>query len=507
MNKENSILIGKGNVNTELLTEMTTRHGLIAGATGTGKTTTLKVMAEKFSDLGVPVFLADVKGDLASVSEKGEINEDLKKRLDHLEIEDFHFDSYPTRLWDVFQELGHPLRTTISEMGPLLISRILDLNDVQSGVLNITFRLADDLELLLIDLKDLRSMLIYVGENSKEISQQYGNITTASIGAIQRALLNLESQGGDLFFGEPDLDILDFLAVDKDGKGIINILAAEKLFYSKSLYSTFLLWLLSELYEKLPEVGDVDKPKLVFFFDEAHLLFDNTPKYLMEKITEVIRLIRSKGVGVFFITQNPDDIPDDILGQLGNRVQHALRAFTPKEKKAINAAAETFRENPNFKVKDVIGELKTGEALVSFLEEDGSPAIVERSTILPPHSKFGTISPQQRLFLINSSEMFQKYNIPIDRESAYEILEAKKLKREENIELEKLELMRAKEEKVFAKEARDQEKIKAAHERAKAKAKKNNPLNKVARTTLNTFTGDIGRKIARGILGTLSGKF
>lgn len=506
MNNDNSFLIGKGDVDARLLTEMTTRHGLIAGATGTGKTTTLKVMTENFSSIGVPVFLADVKGDLASVSEKGEINEDLQARLKQLEIDDFSFDSYPTRIWDVYGELGLPLRTTISEMGPLLISRILDLNDVQEGVLNITFRLADDLGLLLIDLKDLRSMLIYVGQHAKDLSLEYGNISTASVGAIQRALLSLEDQGGDIFFGEPDLDIMDFLAVDKDNKGIINILAAEKLFHSKSLYSTFLLWMLSDLYEKLPEVGDLDKPKLVFFFDEAHLLFDKTPKYLMEKITQVIRLIRSKGVGVFFITQNPADIPDDILGQLGNRVQHALRAFTPKEKKAINAAAETFRENPNFKVKDVIGDLKTGEALVSFLDEEGRPSIVEKAIIMPPHSKFGTISQQQRLFLINSSEMFQKYSQTIDRKSAYEILEAQKLEIQKEAESKALEMEKIKAEKAAAKEIREQEKIEAARKKAKAKASKNNPLNKVARTTMNTFTGDIGRKIARGILGTLTGK-
>ncbi len=333
-------LIGKGDVNTELLTRMANRHGLIAGATGTGKTITLKVMAEHFSTIGVPVLLADVKGDLASLSEPGVMNSKIQERVDKLELGEFNFESYPTRLWDVFGKLGHPVRTTISEMGPLLLSRILDLNDTQEGILSIVFRLADDMEMLLIDLKDLRSMLIYVGENAKEITLQYGNVTSQSIGAIQRSLLRLEDQGGDLFFGEPDLDIMDFIATDSHGRGFINV---------------------------------------VFFFDEAHLLFDSTPKILMEKIEQVVRLIRSKGVGVFFITQNPIDIPDRILGQLGNRVQHALRAYTPRDERAVIAAAETFRQNPNFKVKDVITELKTGEALVSFLDEEGRPTVVEKA--------------------------------------------------------------------------------------------------------------------------------
>lgn len=505
--EKHKFLIGRGEKDTILLSEMTSRHGIIAGATGSGKTTTLKVMAEHFSKIGVPVFLADVKGDLASVSEVGEMDDNIKERLEHLKINDFSFSKFPVRLWDVYGKDGHPLRVTISEMGPLLMSRILELNDVQEGVLSIVFRLADDLDLLLIDLKDLRSMLIYVGENSKELSLQYGNISKASIGAISRALLTLEDQGGDIFFGEPDLDIMDFLAVDENNEGYINILAAKELFHSKTLYSTFLLWMLSELYERLPEVGDLDKPKFVFFFDEAHLLFDKTPTFLLEKINQVIRLIRSKGVGIFFITQNPADLPDDVLGQLGNKVLHTLRAFTPKEKRAVSAAADTFRENPNFVVKDVIGELKTGEALVSFLEEDGTPAIVERAMILPPQSKFGTISEKQRLFLINSSQMFQKYNTYIDRESAYEILQTQRLKEAQEKELEQLEIERIKKEKAAAKERREQEKIEAAHKRAKERAKKNNPLNKVARTTMNTFTGDIGRKIARGILGTLSDKF
>lgn len=507
-------LIGKGEVNTELLSKMSNRHGLIAGATGTGKTITLKVMAEHFSSIGVPVFLADVKGDLASVSEPGEMNDKIQERIDKLGLEDFNFQTYPTRLWDVFGELGHPVRTTISEMGPLLLSRILDLNDTQEGILSIVFRLADDMEMLLIDLKDLRSMLIYVGENAREITLQYGNVTSQSIGAIQRSLLRLEDQGGNLFFGEPDLDIMDFLALDSQGRGYINVLASERLFNSPTLYSTFLLWMLSELFEKLPEVGDLDKPKIVFFFDEAHLLFDSAPKILMEKIEQVVRLIRSKGVGVFFITQNPIDIPDKILGQLGNRVQHALRAYTPRDERAVISAAETFRQNPNFSVKEVITELKTGEALVSFLDEEGRPSIVEKATIVPPKSKIGTISDGGRLFLINSSPMFQKYNTMIDRESAYEILMIKNEEKENQARLAEEEKLRAAEmkeeekqriahEKAEEKERKEQEKIRKAHEKAKEKAKRNNPLNKVAKTTLNTFTGDIGRSIARGLLGNI----
>ena len=512
------LLIGKGDVETRLLANMTNRHGLIAGATGTGKTVTLKVMAEEFSAMGVPVFISDVKGDVASLSEVGIMNDKIQERLDHLGLNNFEFEKYPVRLWDIFGENGHPLRVTISDMGPMLLSRILDLNETQEGILSIVFRLADDMDLLLIDIKDLRSMLIYVGENSKEISLQYGNVTVQSIGAIQRSLLRLEDEGGDLFFGEPDLDIEDFLVQDSTGKGMINVLVAEKLVNHPSLYATFLLWLLSDFFESLPEVGDLDKPKLVFFFDEAHLLFDKTPKYLMEKIEQVVRLIRSKGVGIFFVTQNPIDIPDRVLGQLGNRVQHALRAYTPRDEKAVKSAAETFRQNPNFDVAEEITQLKTGEALVSFLDEEGVPSIVEKATILPPHSKIGTISPEQRLFLINSSPMFQKYNQAIDRESAYEHLtmekeaeqeaEAKLASEKEASEAAKLaEKERILKEKEVAKELKEQEKIKLAHERAKAKSRKNNPLTKVARTTMNTFTGDIGRKIARGILGTISDKF
>lgn len=515
---DKGLLIGKGEKETKLLTQMANRHGLISGATGTGKTVTLKVMAEHFSSIGVPVFISDVKGDVASLSEEGSMNDKIQERLDFLKVDDFEFSKFPVRLWDVYGEQGHPLRVTMSEMGPMLLARILDLNETQEGVLSIIFRLADEMEMLLIDIKDLRSLLIYVGENAKEISLKYGNVTSQSIAAIQRSLLRLEDEGGDLFFAEPDLDVEDFLVQDSTGKGMINILVAEKLFNQPSLYSTFLLWLLSDLFESLPEVGDLEKPKLVFFFDEAHLLFDKTPKYLMEKIEQVVRLIRSKGVGIFFVTQNPIDIPDRVLGQLGNRVQHALRAYTPRDQKAVKSAAETFRENLDFNVADVISELKTGQALVSFLDEEGVPSIVEKATILPPKSKIGTISLEQRLFLINSSSVFQKYHQTVDRESAYEILEMEKaaeieakekLARDEEASKTALteEKARILADKEAAREEKEQARLKAAHERSKTRERKKNPLNKVARTTMNTLTGDIGRKIARGLLGNISDKF
>ena len=365
MNHKEKLLIGKGESELFLCLKMANRHGLIAGATGTGKTISLKVLAEQFSEQGVPVFLADVKGDLASVAEAGVMNPKLNERIQKLGLAPFDFKSYPVRLWDVFGELGHPLRTSVSEMGPLLLGRILGLNETQEGILNIVFRVADEQGLLLIDLKDLRAMLQHVGENASEYTLEYGNVSKVSVGAIQRALLKLEDQGGASFFAEPAFEINDLMKVDSYGQGIINVLASEKLMMNPTLYSTFLLWLLSELFEELPEVGDVDKPKLVFFFDEAHLLFADAPKALMDKIELVVRLIRSKGVGVYFVTQNPIDIPDKVLGQLGNRVQHAIRAYTPKDKKAISAMADTFRQNPAIDIPTTITDLKTGEALVS----------------------------------------------------------------------------------------------------------------------------------------------
>jgi uncharacterized protein len=407
-----------------LLPNMANRHGLIAGATGTGKTVTLQVLAEHFSTIGVPVFMADVKGDLTGISQPGKPHPKVDERRKLLGM-DFSPAGCPTTLWDVFGEQGHPVRATISEMGPVLLSRIFNLNDTQEGVLSLVFKIADDNSLLLLDLKDLRAALSYVGENASQFTTDYGNISPASIGAIQRGLLNLEQQGGDKFFGEPALSLDDLMQTD-NGKGIINILAADKLLGSPRLYSTFLLWMLSELFENLPEVGDRDKPKLVFFFDEAHLLFNEAPKELLEKIEQVVRLVRSKGIGVYFVTQNPLDIPDTVLGQLGNRVQHALRAFTPRDQKAVKAAAETFRENPSLNVETVITELGVGEALVSFLDEKGRPTIVERAYVCPPQSQIGPITAEERQALIQHSLVAGVYEKNVDRESAFEKLKARR---------------------------------------------------------------------------------
>ena len=407
-----------------LLANMANRHGLIAGATGTGKTVSLQVLAEHFSAIGVPVFMADVKGDLTGISQPGKPNAKIDERIKLLKLE-YTAKACPVTLWDVFGEQGHPVRATVSEMGPVLLARIFNLNDTQTGVLAIAFKIADDNGLLLLDLKDLHALLSWVGENASQFTTSYGNISGASIGAIQRGLLTLEQQGGDKFFGEPALALDDLLQTD-NGRGIINILAADKLFSSPRLYSTFLLWMLSEIFETLPEVGDRDKPKLVFFFDEAHLLFNEAPKELLEKIEQVVRLVRSKGVGVFFVTQNPLDIPDTVLGQLGNRIQHALRAYTPRDQKAVQAAAETFRENPKLKVVDVITELGIGEALVSFLDEKGRPSIVERAWICPPQSQIGPITPEQRQALLANSLVAGQYEKVVDRESAFEKLKARR---------------------------------------------------------------------------------
>ena len=401
--------------------KMANRHGLIAGATGTGKTVTLQVLAETFSQAGVPCFMADMKGDLSGISQVGQMSGFIEKRSAEFGIESPEFCSCPVRFFDVYGEQGHPMRTTVSNMGPQLLSRLLGLNDTQEGILNIVFRIADDRGLLLIDMKDLRSMLNYVSDNARQYTATYGNITSQSIGAIQRALLTLENQGADKFFAEPSFDIYDLLQSEQ-GKGVLNVLAADKLMLNPKLYSTFLLWLLSELYAQLPEVGDMELPKLVFFFDEAHMLFDETSKALVDKIEQVVRLIRSKGVGVYFVTQSPTDIPEDILGQLGNRVQHALRAFTPKDQKAVKTAAETFRANPDFKTADAIMELGTGEALVSFLDEKGAPAMVERAKILFPLSQIGAVTDVQRRQIINQSRLYGKYDKVIDRESAFEVL-------------------------------------------------------------------------------------
>jgi len=421
---ENKIWVGTGENPVCLLPQMANRHGLIAGATGTGKTVSLKVLAEGFSAMGVPVFLADVKGDLSGMVEVGQHNDGIAKRLVQCGVPSFQYCDFPAVFWDVYGKQGHPVRATVSEMGPTLLARMLGLNDTQAGVLSILFRIADDEGMLLLDLKDLKAMLAYIGENARQYTLDYGNISTATVGAIQRAVGVLEDEGGELFFGEPALNIADWMQVSGDGKGVINILAADELFQHPKMYSTFLLWMLSELYELLPEAGDLDKPRMVFFFDEAHLLFNDCPPALLEKLEQVVRLIRSKAVGVYFITQNPCDIPMSILGQLGNRIQHALRAYTPLDQKAVRTAAQTFRVNPAFDTAEAITQLKTGEALVSFLDEDGAPGIVERATILPPQSSMNAISAEVRAEEIRTSYFAGVYDEAVDRDSAYEQLAA-----------------------------------------------------------------------------------
>ena len=421
----NPLLIAQSDEPLYLLPGMANRHGLIAGATGTGKTVTLQVMAEAFSRIGVPVFAADVKGDLSGISQAGQDNPKIAERVKKLKLEDFGFVGSPVTFWDVFGEQGHPVRATVSEMGPLLFSRLLNLNDTQSGVLTLVFKIADDSGMLLLDLKDLQAMLQHVGENASQYQTQYGNISAASIGAIQRGLVAIQQQGGDKFFAEPALNLDDLMQTDSNGNGIVNILSADKLLQSPKVYATLLLWMLSELFEKLPEVGDPEKPKLVFFFDEAHLLFNDLPSMLQEKVEQVVRLIRSKGVGVYFVTQNPMDVPAIILGQLGNRVQHALRAFTPMDQKAVKAAAQTFRVNPKLNVEKIITELGVGEALVSFLDEKGTPGIVQRALVCPPHSQIGPITPQQRQQIMANSNVAGVYDKVVDRESAYERLKSR----------------------------------------------------------------------------------
>lgn len=466
-----------------LVPKMCNRHGLITGASGTGKTVTLKVMAETFSSAGIPVFLADVKGDLSGMIEAGEMNENIQKRVEKLELNDFSCNSFPCCFFDVFQKNGIPIRTTISEMGPILLSKILSLTKAQEGALNIVFRIADDKKLELVDLKDLRSMLNYIGEHSKEYTTTYGNVSTQSIGAILRSLLVLEEQGADLFFGEPFFDIKDFMKYDADtGCGIINILNSNILVQNPKLYATVLLWLLTELYEKLPEVGDLDKPKLVFFFDEAHLLFNGIEKELEERVIQIVKLIRSKGIGIFFISQSPKDIPNDVLSQLSSRVQHSLRAYTPLEQKALKTAADSFRENPNFKTIDVISELKTGEALVSFLDEEGMPNIVERVDILPPQSKIGPATPSLINNIIMTSSFYEKYGKSLDNETAYEKINQKNK-----------EVKSAKEEK------EKEEQIIKSLKKNKSFTK---GLKKVTNSTLSSMGREFGKSIIRGLFGT-----
>jgi len=425
MNNEASLFLGKGDAAQYLYLRFANRHGLIAGATGTGKTVSLQALAEGFSRQGVPVFMADVKGDLSGVSQPGKENPKLTERAKALGVQDYRYEGFPTIYWDLLGEQGHPVRTTVSEMGPVLLSRLLGINETQEGVLNVAFKVADEQGLLLLDLKDLRSLLVFAGEQSKGLTLEYGTVQKASVGAIQRKILELQQQGADKFFGEPALNLTDFMRTDSYGRGYLNVLAADKLMLQPKLYSTFMLWLLAELFEELPEVGDPEKPRLVFFFDEAHLLFADAPKVLIDQVEQVARLIRSKGVGVYFISQSPLDIPEVILGQLGNRIQHAMRAFTPRDQKAVRAAAETFRANRKFDAAKAITELEVGEALVSTLEGKGVPGIVQRVLIRPPCSRLGPVTPQERTAAIRQSPVSGKYDTAVDRESAFEVLKAR----------------------------------------------------------------------------------
>ncbi len=475
------ILIAKGASPIEFLPKMANRHGLIAGATGTGKTVTLRVMAEQFSAMGVPVFLSDVKGDLSGIAMAGGDSHEVLERAKNLNLSDYSPSSAPVVFWDLFGIQGHPVRATVSDMGPLLLSRILNLNEVQTGVLTLVFKIADDNGLLLLDLKDMRAMIQYVGDNAPLLKTEYGNISTASIGAIQRGLVALEEQGGNGFFGEPALDINDLIQTDTSGKGVVNILAADVLLRTPQIYSNFLLWMLSELFEVLPEVGDLNKPKLVFFFDEAHLLFTDTSKAVQNKIEHVIRLVRSKGIGIYFVTQNPLDIPDTILGQLGNRVQHALRAFTPRDQKAVKAAAETFRANPNIDTQKTITELAVGEALISVLDAKGSPTAVERSLIIPPQSRLTPLSEEERSVLIRKSVIFGHYEKSIDRESAYEKLK----KNKDTGQIEEHAAGRQKEQTLRSGSA--------------------DLFSAMAKSAARAIGSQIGRQIIRGVLGSILG--
>lgn len=499
MLKDNKIWVAKaGDKELSLIPRMSNRHGLIAGATGTGKTITLKVIAESFSDLGVPVFFSDVKGDLSGMCRPGTDSEDMQARIERFGIENWEYKAYPTCFWDLFGEKGHPVRVTISGLGPMLLSRLLSLTDVQEGVLNIVFKVADDQGLLLLDLKDLRAMLQFVGDNREEYTTMYGNVSTASIGAIQRALLTFEQEGGTDMFGEPALDVRDWIRTDANGRGIINILSSERLFQSPKTYGTFLLWMLSELYETLPEVGDLDKPRIVFFFDEAHVLFDDTPKVLHDKISQIIKLIRSKGVGVYFVTQIPSDVPSDVLGQLNNRVQHGLRAYTPAEQKGIKAAVESFRENPAFNTREALEALGTGEALISFLDEDGVPEMVESAKVLPPQSLMGAAPAEAIQQVINAGEFDLKYRESVDRESAYEIIMAAKAKLEEEAAEETQEETAVAEQEQAA-PANMTEQFVAEKKSAKEKDSTSSKLGKTAAKAAKSAATNAASTVARGV--------
>lgn len=499
----NPLLVAKTSSDlVELLPTMANRHGLIAGATGTGKTVTLRVLAEGFSRMGVPVFMADVKGDLAGLSQAGIKSEKLTERLTTLGIEDWTPQAYPVMLWDVLGEQGHPMRTTVSEIGPILLARLLNLNDTQTGVLNIVFKAADDAGLLLLDLKDLQAMLVHVGENAQKFTLEYGNVSAASIGAIQRALLALKDNGGEQFFGEPALTIDDLLQTDQAGRGVINILSAEKLLLSPLVYSTLLLWLLSELFEKLPEEGDLDKPKLVFFFDEAHLLFNEAPKALLERIEQVVRLIRSKGVGVFFVSQSPLDIADNVLTQLGNRVQHALRAFTAKDQKAIKATAETFRTDGRMDLQKVIGELAIGEAVMSPLDDRGAPQVAQRALVVPPQSRLGAITAEERRAVIESSTVYGTYEKAIDRESAYEVLKKR---------MEAASEQDASDDQQKAADDNGSGSVLtgifgSGSTKSSGKRTRQGPFEAMMMSIARSIGSQIGRSVSRGVFGSLSGR-
>ena len=502
--------------------KLANRHGLITGATGTGKTVSLQILAEGFSNVGVPVFCADVKGDLSGLAAKGEAKDFLQKRADQIGLEDYQFQEFPVIFWDLFGKQGHQVRTTLSEMGPLLLARLLDLNETQEGVLNIAFKLADDEGMLLLDMKDLRALLLSMGERASELTTTYGYMSKPSIGAIQRQLLVLEQQGGEGFFAEPALKISDLMRTTRDGRGAISILAADELMRSPRLYSTFLLWLLSELFEELPEVGDMDKPKLVFFFDEAHLMFDEAPKILVEKVEQMVKLIRSKGVGVYFVTQNPVDIPDGVLSQLGNRVQHALRAFTPKEQKAVRVAADTFRPNPAFVAKDVITELGVGEALVSTLMKKGVPSMVERTLVRPPASRLGPLTKKERAEIIKMSPVVGQYDKTVDRESAYELLKKAAEKAAKSEDEQQAREDKEREKNGRAKKSRsgfqmpdfdrDDRPTKRSRSKSKSRRKRGSRdrqsvTEAAVKSVTRTIASTLGRALVRGILGSLKRGF
>ena len=508
---KNGIFLGTDSDNKKqhLLLPLANRHGLIAGATGTGKTVTLQILCEGLSKAGVPVFAADVKGDLSGVSQAGSVDhklhDKLLQRAMQIGMGEYDYEAMPTVFWDLYGKKGHPVRTTISEMGPTLLARLMGLNETQEGILTIAFELSDDEDMLLLDMKDLRALLNFISDNKKEISREYGNVTSQSVAAIQRQLLKLERAGADEFFAEPALELADLMKVDENGRGVVNILAADELINSPDLYSTFLLWLLSELFEELPEVGNPEKPKMVFFFDEAHLLFDDAPKALVEKIEQVARLIRSKGVGIYFVTQNPSDIPDSVLGQLGNRIQHALRAYTPKEQKSIRAAASSFRENPAFDTEEVITDLGVGEALVSVLDPKGVPGIVGRTMIRPPASRLGPAKPAERKAIITASDLKDKYTETIDRESAYEKLEAKAEASEEAAEkaAEKAEVEAKKEKADAAKKKTSSRKTSTRRRSGRRKKSAGQMLGHEAKLIARQLVRSQGRRILRGLLGGL----